>query len=416
MATDSADTEQAFGLLLKGGHVIDPANDIDGSMDIAIKGQRIAQVSRDIPPTSAQSVVDVSGHYVTPGILDIHMHVYVIPSSTDFYVMTLNADAHSFASGVTTVVDTGTAGHRHFQDFRERCIDRSKTRILAFVNIAGGGMVNKTSEQDVQDFDPEQTAMAVEENADVIVGIKTAHYWTSQPWDSEHQPWTSVEAAVAAGNLCGKPVMVDFWPRLPERPYPDLLLMKLRPGDIHTHVFAQQFPVLDEQNRVHEYMFQARERGVRFDLGHGAASFWFRNAVPAIRDGFPPDTISTDLHMSSINGAAGSMANTMSKCLNMGMSLQEVIARSTMIPAQVIGRPELGTLSVGAEADVAVFRHLEGRFGFTDCGDAKMIGHEKLECAMTIRAGEKVYDPTGLSVPLWEDAPAPYWHNPTLQS
>jgi dihydroorotase len=154
---------------------------------------------------------------------------------------------------------------------------------------------------------------------------------------------------------------------------------------------------------------------VIFDLGHGAGSFWFRNAVPALKDGFPPDSISTDLHMGNINGPVVSMINTMSKCLSMGMPLQEVIFRSTVTPAREIGHPELGTLSVGAEADVAVLKHLEGTFGFADCGRARMVGKKKLECAMTIRAGAIVYDPTGLNMPAWQNAPAPYWEIPNFQ-
>jgi dihydroorotase len=209
--------------------------------------------------------------------------------------------------------------------------------------------------------------------------------------------------------------MVDFWPRPPERLYPDLILKKLRPGDIHTHVFARQFPIVDKAGKVYPYMREARERGVIFDLGHGAGSFWFRNALPALRDGFPPDSISTDLHMGNINGPVVSTLMTMSKYLSMGMSLQEVIYRSTVTPAREINRPELGTLSVGAEADVAVLRRLEGSFGYSDCGRAKMVGSSKLECAMTLRAGKVVFDPTGLSMPYWEQAPAPYWEIPNFQ-
>jgi len=164
---------------------------------------------------------------------------------------------------------------------------------------------------------------------------------------------------------------------------------------------------VDENGHVYEYMVQARERGVMFDLGHGAKSFWFRNAVPALRDGFPPDSISTDLHMGNINGPVVSMLTTMSKYLSMGMPLVDVIRRSTVAPACEIGHPELGTLSVGAEADVAVLKRLEGTFGFSDCGQARLVGTQKLECVMTLRAGAIVYDPTGLSMPLWDHAPAP---------
>jgi dihydroorotase len=408
--------EKSFDLLLKGGHVIDPANGLDGTMDVGVRGDKIALVAADIPTDQSSQVVQVAGHCVTPGLVDIHTHVYTFTSTAQPYVGTVDADAHLFASGVTTTADAGTTGWRDFLDFKERNIDRAKVRILAFLNIASGGMVDKDSEQDVTELNPRIAASVAERYSDTIVGIKAAHYWTRDPWDDEHPPWASVERAVEAGELCGKPVMVDFWPRPPERPYPELILSRLRPGDIHTHVFAQQFPIVDSAGRVYDHLYQARERGVVFDLGHGAGSFWFRNAVPALADGFPPDSISTDLHMGNINGPVVSMINTMSKCLCMGMPLPEVIMRSTVAPAREIGRPELGTLSVGAEADIAVLKRLEGVFGYADCGKAKMVGREKLECAMTLRAGKIIYDPTGLSMPEWRDAPKAYWVIPERQA
>ena len=411
-----SDSAQPIDLLLKGGHVIDPANRLDGATDVGIAGKVIARLSANIPASEATDVVDVSGHYVTPGIVDIHTHVYTFRSITESYILGVDADAHLLSSGVTTTVDAGTAGWKDFLDFKEQCIDKAQTRILAFINIASGGMVDRASEQNINELNPRVAAALAEEYSDLIVGIKTAHYWTGKPWDVDHPPWASVERAVQAGNLCNKPVMVDFWPRPPERSYPDLLLKKLRPGDIHTHVFAQQFPVVDEDGKVYDHLLQARERGVVLDLGHGAGSFWFRNALPALRDGFPPDSISTDLHMGNINGPVVSMSNTMSKYLSMGMPLQEVIMRSTVAPAREIGHPELGTLTVGSEADVAVLKCLKGTFGFADCGDAKMTGGEKLECALTVRSGEIVYDPTGMSMPEWQDAPAPYWEIPELHT
>jgi dihydroorotase len=407
--------EGSIDLLLKGGHVIDPANGLDADLDVGIAGNVIARVGPNLPAGESTRVVDVSGYLVTPGIIDIHTHVYTFPPRAESYVEGMHADAHLPASGVTTTVDAGTAGWRDWLDFKERCIDRSKTRILAFLNIASGGMVDRTTEQRVEEMDPGVAAAIAERYPDLIVGIKAAHYWTREPWDAAHPPWASVERAVEAGERCGLPVMVDFWPRPPERPYADLILKKLRPGDIHTHVFAQQFPILDEEGRVHADLRRARERGVIFDLGHGAGSFWFRNALPALRDGFPPDSISTDLHMGNINGPVASMIVTMSKYLSMGMPLQEVIVRSTVTPAREIGRPELGTLSAGAEADVAVLEHLHGTFGYADCGKAKLTGKEKLHCVMTLRAGEIIYDPSGLSMPEWEQAPPAYWVIPALQ-
>ncbi len=400
---------RTFDLLLKGGYVIDPANGIDGIMDVAISEGKIARVDAAIPAAEAKVVVDAGGLYVTPGILDIHTHVYTFRPGGKNYIEGMNADAHLFSSGVTTTVDVGTSGWKDFPDFKENIIDRAKVRILALVNIASGGMVDADTEQVEAEMQPKIAASLALAYPDTVVGIKTAHYWTKLPWDDAHHPWTSVERAVEAGDLCGMPVMVDFWPRPPERPYPDLLLKKLRPGDIHTHVFAQQFPVLAPDGRVSDFMFEAREKGIIFDLGHGAGSFWFRQAAPALKGGFSPDTLSTDLHMANINGPVVGMANTMSKFLNMGMPLAEVIRRSTCEPARVIRRPALGTLSPGAEADVALFRLLEGSYSFADCGRARMSGKYRLECQLTLRAGQVVYDPYGLSMPEWPNAPKEYW-------
>ena len=405
-----------FDLLLKGGRVIDPANGRDERLDVGIAQKRIVAVAADLPMEQATQVLDVTGLIVTPGIVDIHTHVFMLyPTPPGAYVDNMHADAHLLASGVTTTVDAGTAGWKNFMSFKIGTIDRSRVRILAFLNIAGAGMMDNVSEQNPADMDPRITAAVAAAFPDVITGIKTAHFWTRLPWDAAHPPWVSVERAVEAGEICGKPVMVDFWPRPPERPYPELILQKLRPGDIHTHVFAQQFPVVDQEGKVQAHMRQARERGVIFDLGHGAGSFWFRNALPAWRDGFPPDSISTDFHGANVNGPVFSMATTMSKYLSMGMPLAEVIMRSTVAPAREVGHPELGTLSAGAEADVAVFRQQHGDFGFWDCGRAKMIGHEKLECVLTVRAGEIAFDLDGLSMPEWEQAPASYWRMPELQ-
>jgi dihydroorotase len=397
-------TETQYDLLLKNGHTIDPLNNIDGKMDVAIAGGKIAAVEADINPALAKKVVDVSGHYVTPGLIDIHVHVYHTREPEGLSVM---ADSHSFKSGVTTVVDTGTAGAKHFLHFKRTVIDLVKTRIFAYINIVDLGMTGPF-EQDIKTMDPELAASVVLAYPDICVGIKTAHYWTSLPFDDLHPPWAAVDAAVAAGNICNKPVMVDFWPR-PERTYQELILQKMRPGDIHTHVFAQQFPVLDEKGKPNKFLFEARERGVIFDVGHGAGSFWFRNAVPAMQNGFIPDSISTDLHVRNVHGVVIDMLTTMNKLLNIGMPLQELIYRSTVTPANEIGHPELGNLSVGAEADVAVLKMQSGDFGFMDCGRAKLCGDKKLECMLTLRAGEIVFDPNAMSVPKWQDAPAAYW-------
>ncbi|MBZ0293513.1 MAG: amidohydrolase/deacetylase family metallohydrolase [Anaerolineae bacterium] len=392
-----------YELLLKGGHVIDPKNHIDQVMDVAIAAGKIAKVADDIDPATAEKVADVSGFYVTPGLIDIHVHAYHTREPEGLSII---ADHHSFRSGVTTMVDTGTAGAKHFLHFKRTVIDRSRTRIFAFINIVKSGMLGDF-EQDEAEMDPELAASIVLAYPEDCVGIKTAHYWTKEPWDDKHQPWTAVDRALEASAICKKPLMMDFWPR-PERTYPELL-KKMQPGDIHTHVYAQQFPILDENKKPQKFMFEARDRGIIFDVGHGAGSFWFRQGIPMMEGGFGPDSISTDLHIGNVNGPVVDMITTMSKFLCMGMPLDELIYRSTVTPAEEIGHPELGTLSEGAEADVAVIERQEGEFGYTDCGRAKYFGSQKLVCKMTVRSGQVVYDPEGFSMPKWEDAPPQYW-------
>jgi dihydroorotase len=205
--------------------------------------------------------------------------------------------------------------------------------------------------------------------------------------------------------------MFDFWPR-PDRTYSDLILKKMRPGDIHTHVFAQQFPILLPDGKLNPIMAQARQRGVIFDVGHGGGSFWFRNAVPAAKQGFVPDSMSTDLHTG--NYTILSMNNVMSKFLAMGVPLPDIIRRSTVNPAREIHRPELGTLSVGKEADIAVLELLQGNYNYIDCGFARMDGKVKLIARMTVRAGRILYDPSGMSMVQWEKARPQYFATPGL--
>lgn len=398
-----ATKEERYDLLIKGGHVIDPINGISEVRDVAVRDGRIAAIAKSIPVPRADKVVDVSGFYVTPGLIDMHVHL-----GGRYYHGGVVADAHSFSSGITTMVDAGSSGARTFGHFKEYIIDKYKTRILAFLNVVDWGM-RGACEQEVSRMKPDEAAGVAQAYPDTIVGIKIAHYWTWQLYDADHQPWDSVDRGVEAGRLCQKPLMVDFWPR-PERPYEELILKKLRPGDIHTHVFGQHFPIIDEEGRVNPALFQARERGIIFDVGHGAGSFWFRNAVPAVRQGFVPDSISTDLHIgNAANGLVTNLLNVMSKFLNMGLGVDDLIMRTTVAPAREIGHPELGTLNVGAEADIAVLALKKGRFGFIDCGRAKMIGDKKLECVFTVLRGQVVYDPDGLSMPIWEEAPEAYW-------
>jgi dihydroorotase len=391
-----------YDLILKGGHVIDPKRGLSTRMDVAIANGRISAVEKDIYPLHARRIIDVSPYYVTPGLIDMHVHL-----DHHFYEGGLVADAHSFSQGVTTFIDAGSPGALSWDEFHQNMIQRSRTRILAFLNIVDDGM-RGDCEQETFRMRPELAAEAALAHSDLIVGIKCAHYWTWQPYDADHGPWTNIDRGVQAGELCHMPVMVDFWPR-PERPYADLILQKMRPGDIHTHVFGQHFPILDDDGRLNPILFEARQRGIIFDLGHGAGSFWFRNAIPALAQGFVPDSLGTDLHKSSIHGLPGGQLGVMSKYLCMGMSLEEAVRRATVTPAQQISRPELGTLDIGAEADVAVLALREGEFAFVDCGKAKMVGHQMLQAALTLRAGQVVYDSAGLTYPDWHSAPPEYW-------
>jgi dihydroorotase len=276
-------------------------------------------------------------------------------------------------------------------------IDRAKTRVLALLNIVGAGMVDGPSEQNVADMDPRLTSLQAHEFPQIIVGIKTAHFRGPE--------WTAVDRAVEAGRMANLPVMVDFGEFVAERPWRELVTRHLRPGDIYTHFFLPNVPLLDGKGQVQRYVFDARKRGVIFDVGHGGGSFVFRQAVPAMKQGFWPDSISTDLHAVSMNGGMKDLTNLMSKFMAMGMPLKEVIARATFHPAREIRRPELGQLGVGAPADVTVFGLRKGSFGFLDVEGGKLAGGEKLECELTVRAGEVVWDLNGISRPDWQKQP-----------
>ena len=326
-----------YDLLLKGGHMIDHANGIDAMMDVAVAAGKIAAVEKDIAPSEAGKVVDASGLYVTPGLIDIHFHIghggaplnwFAPESRAHIAPLGIPADI-ALQSGVTTVVDAGTAGAETFLQEKEEVIDRAKIRVLAFLNIVGNGM-NGGLEQTVDQMDTKKCAETIKKYPDIIVGVKTAHYWTEDPWDGEHTPWAAVDRAEECAQAANVPVMFDFWPR-PERTYADLILKKMRPGDIHTHVFAQQFPLILPDGKLNPIMTEARARGVIFDVGHGGGSFWFRNAAPAAKQGFIPDSMSTDLHTG--NYTILSMNNVMSKFLAMGVPLGDIIRRSTVNPA-----------------------------------------------------------------------------------
>jgi len=384
---------QEYDLLLKGGHVIDPKNKINGRRDVAIKDGRIAAVAAEIPAAKALKTVSVAGLYVTPGLVDLHVHVFAGTGTAYTGPSSVRPDDHSFRSGVTTMVDAGSSGWRNFEEFKQLIIEHARTRVLTMLNIVGAGMAGD-AEQNLQDMDPGKAAAMAAKHKDIIVGLKTAHYAGPE--------WTPVENAVKAGEIAGLPVMVDFGRFRPERPFEDLVTKKLRPGDIYTHMFLASVPMLDDTGRLRPYLLEARKRGVLFDVGHGGGSFLFRQAVPAIQQGFLPDSISTDLHIGSMNGGMTTMLITLSKFINMGMTLEDVVLRATWNAARQIKREDLGHLSVGAAADVAVLRLLKGTYGFVDVNGARMQGTQKLEGELTVSRGKVVWDLNGMTRSDWK--------------
>jgi dihydroorotase len=393
---------QQYDLVLQGGHVIDAKNNIDAVRDVAIREGKIAAVAARIDPAQAFKVVKAAGLYVTPGLIDIHVHVYAGTGEPRSYAgdNSLYPDGYTFRAGVTTVADAGCAGWRNFEDFKQRVIDRAKTRVLAFINIVGNGMRGAKYENDLADMQAKPTAEMAQKYKGLIIGVKTAHYAGPE--------WTPVEQAVEAGTIANIPVMVDFGSNRKERPMSELVTRKLRPGDIYTHCYSGLRDELDESGHVNPAMFEARKRGVIFDVGHGGGSFAWRIAAPAIKQGFTPDSISTDLHTGSMNAGMKDMANVMSKFLAMGLTLKEVVADSTWNPAREIHREDLGNLSVGAVADITILRVERGNFGYTDMYGARLKGNQKLTCELTLRDGKVVWDLNGMTRPDWTTLPRDY--------
>jgi dihydroorotase len=391
-----------YDLLLRGAHVIDPKSNISAIRDVAILNGRIAAVAERLDPAAAVKTVDVSGLFVTPGLVDMHEHVYAGTGERGSYAgdNSVYPDGFTFRVGVTTVADAGCSGWRNFEDFKDRIVDRSQTRVLAFLNIVGAGMRGAKFENNLADMEAAPTAEMALRYRNLIVGVKVAHYAGPE--------WTPVERAVEAGTRAKIPVMVDFGDSRPERPSIELWTKKLRPGDIYTHCYSGLRNEQDESGHVNPAMFEARKRGVIFDVGHGGGSFAWRIAVPAIQQGFPPDSISTDLHTGSMNAGMKGMDNLMSKFLAMGLALKDVVAESTWNPAREILREDLGNLSPGAVADVTVLRLERGDFGYTDMYGARLKSNRKLTAELTLRDGKVVWDLNGITRPDWTTLPPNY--------
>lgn len=394
---------QQIDILLKGGHVIDPKNDIDYPMDVAIADGKILQVASNISTDNASKVVNVSGLYVTPGLIDMHAHLFQGHDNSSWLANahgSVAPDAFTFRSGITTIVDAGSSGWRNFPKFKQQTIDKSNTRVLAFLSIVGEGMQGRHTAQNLNDMEPVVTSLIAKQYSDYIVGIKKHHYMGSD--------FIPVERAVKAAELANIPVMVDFGDADPPLSLETLFMEKLRPGDMFTHTYSftpNRGEIVDENFEVKPIIFEAQERGIVFDVGHGQGSWIWHQAIPSFEQGFYPDVISTDLHIWSMNHAMKDMNNVMSKLLSMGMSLQDVILRSTWNPAQYIKRKDLGHLTEGADADIAVINLIDGEFGYLDSLLKTMKGNKKLETELTILNGRVMWDLNGMASPEWDELP-----------
>jgi len=385
---------QEIDLLIKGGHVIDAGNKIDAKMDVAIANGRILKVARNIPGDKAKKVIDASDCYVAPGLIDPHTHVFVGSKSgfADGF-NSVSPDDITLKAGITTVVDAGTSGWRNFPVFKEQVIDRSTTRVLSFLNIAGSGMTGFPTEEDVNDMDARMTAEVIKQYPDIIVGVKIGHYRGSD--------WIPFDRALEAAGVADVPLLVEC--HLPLLPLEDIL-ERMRPGDIYTHTYCRASDrecLLDDDLIIRPYVLKALQKGVLFDVGHGGGMFHFDIAVPALEQGLLPSSFGSDLHRYSMNSGMKNMLDIMSKFLNMGMDLKDIVSRATWSSALSIKREDLGNLSEGAVADVLVLSLREGEFGFIDTKRNKLTGTKKLEAELTIREGKVVWDLNGMSANEW---------------
>ena len=392
---------QNYDLVIKNGHIIDKKNNIDFIGDIGISNGIVKYVGKALPNNSSRKIINAESLIVVPGLIDIHSHNFhgTIPNrylSNSFSA--LPPDGFSFRSGITTIVDVGGAGWKNFEVFKEQVIEKSKTRVLAFLNIIGLGMQGGEIEQNIDDMDAMLTAEMANKYPEHIVGIKLAHF--------NGYNWIPVDKVTKAGELSDRPVMIDFGGSNPLMPLDSLLLHKLRPGDIFTHTYANvrgRMSIVDGNNKLHDFVKEAQNKGIIFDVGHGGGSFAFSQAIPAINQGLKPNTISTDLHTGSMNGGMKDLLNVMSKFLNMGLNLNEVITSVTWDAAKSIKKENLGNLSVGSVADITILNLREGDFGFIDTKNKKMNGTKKLECELTIKDGKIVYDLNGLASLKWDE-------------
>jgi dihydroorotase len=368
-------------LVIAGGRVIDPAQDLDGRYDVAFRDGKVAEVAPKIDPARAAEIVLAAGALVVPGLIDLHTHVYWGATS-----LSVRPEPVARRSGATTLVDAGSAGAGNFHGFREFVIERSPIRILPYLNISFAGifafsksvMVGETS--DVRLLDARECLEVAQQHRDLIVGIKVRVGRNT----SEAHGVFPLELAVEVAEELALPVMahIDFPP-----PRRRDMLDRLRPGDVLTHCFRPfpNAPVV--RGEVRAEMLEARERGVLFDLGHGMGGFGFAATRPMLEAGFLPDVISSDVHTLSEHGPAFDLLHTMSKLHCLGMSLSEVIGAATVRPAAALRRPDLGTLAPGAVGDAAVLDVVEGHFDYVDVLGEQLAGERRLEVRHVVVGG-----------------------------
>ncbi len=369
-------------LILRGGRVIDPSQGLDGVRDVGFRDGKVAAVAPALPDVGAV-VRDVSGLIVTPGLIDLHTHVYWGGTS-------LGIDAEDFCrtSGVTTAVDTGSAGPGNFPGFRKHVIERSAVRILAYLHVSHAGIYGFSNtvmvgeSEDIRLMDPVTAAEVADKNRDVIVGIKVRVGRHA----SGHQGVAPLDIALQVADETGLPLMCHI--DEPPPTYEDVV-NKLRPGDVLTHCF-RPFPnaPCTAQGTVKAAVLAARRRGVLFDIGHGMGSFSFKTARAMLANGFPPDTISSDVHALCINGPAYDQVTTMSKFLCLGMSLPDVVRASTENAAFALKRPELGTLKPGSAGDATILSLDEGQYDYTDVLGEHLAGTAKINSRGVVIAGK----------------------------
>jgi dihydroorotase len=382
-----------YDLLVKGGRLIDPAQGISGPRDIAVSGNKVARVAADIPATEALHVLDASGKIVTPGLIDVHVHVYdgVAP-------LGIPADPNCIAKGATTVVDAGSSGANTFPGFRKYVIDVVDTRVVALLNISVIGQSTLAEDNpwgellDLRYANPKLAAKTIERHRDVIVGIKIR---LTRNIAGDHD-LEALALAREAADAVKLPVMVHIGST--HSPLRDILAM-LKKGDVVTHSFrGGEGGILDDNGRILPEVHKAVANGVNLDIGHGAGSFSFDTAEKALAQDLLPGTISSDVHQFNVNGPVFDLATTLSKFLHLGLTLDQVIERVTMNPSRLFGRLNgLGTLNEGAEADIAVFTMDEGDFEFVDALGAKRTGARKLRPVATVKAG-KIYGSASIPV------------------